>query len=527
MAKVENDRRAGRSRARSLALAPPKGHGPLAAGSNTSVAAPPALPWVPADEATVAHRMTISPAHKSTLLLAVLQVVLDALMISAAFALAYRVRLESDIIPYKDPAKPELYIFMIGMTVLTMLVVFAASGLYSLRRGTSRIDEFYKIIAAVAMGTFGAIGVNYLLLADDYVFSRAMLGLGGIFCVVLVAGERTAFAWAAGQARKRGFSPQRILIVGTGEIAQAIIRRVSEHPDLGVRVVGVVEPPRATEERAVWDTPILGPADQVARIARDQRADEVIVAMAGASYHELLEIVDTCADVNVGIKVYPDAFQLITERVDVGELSGVKLVSVKDVALRGWNRLLKRAFDIVFSMTVLIITAPLMMLLAVLIKLDSPGPVFFVQERVGLDGQPIQVIKFRSMRVGSDRQQGGWTTKDDPRRTRLGRWLRRFSLDELPQFINVLLGEMSVVGPRPEQQVYVQQFSRTIPKYMRRHREKAGITGWAQVNGLRGDTSIEERTRLDLEYVETWSLLLDLKIIARTVMHMIRGSNAY
>ncbi len=471
--------------------------------------------------------MIISPAHKSTLILAALQVLFDALMITAAFALAYWVRVQSDIIPYKDPPKPELYIFMIGMTVLTMLIVFALTGLYSLRRGTSRIDEFYKTIGAVAMGTFGAIGVNYLLLADEYVFSRAMLGLGGVFCVALVAGERLSFAWATGQARKRGFSPQRILIVGTGEIAQAIIRRVAEHPDLGVRVVGVVEPPRATEERAVWDVPILGPAENVARIARDQRADEVIVAMAGASYHELLEIVDNCSDVNVGIKIYPDAFQLITERVDVGELSGVKLVSVKDVALRGWNRLLKRAFDIAFSMAVLILISPLMLLLAVLIKLDSPGPVFFVQERLGLDGKPIQVIKFRSMRVGSDRQQGGWTTKDDERRTRLGRWLRRFSLDELPQFINVLLGEMSVVGPRPEQRVYVQQFSRTIPKYMRRHREKAGITGWAQVNGLRGDTSIEERTRLDLEYVETWSLLLDVKIIARTVMHMIRGSNAY
>jgi exopolysaccharide biosynthesis polyprenyl glycosylphosphotransferase len=281
--------------------------------------------------------------------------------------------------------------------------------------------------------------------------------------VVLVAGERVTFAWAVGQARKRGFSPQRILIVGTGEIAQAIVRRVAEHPDLGVRVVGVVEPPRATEERAVWDVPILGPAENVDRIAHEQRADEVIVAMAGASYHELLEIVDACADVNVGIKVYPDAFQLITERVDVGELSGVKLVSVKDVSLRGWNRLVKRAFDLVFSTVILVLTSPLMLLLALLIKLDSPGPVFFVQERLGLDGKPIQVIKFRSMHVGSDRQRGGWTTKDDPRRTRIGRWLRRFSLDELPQFINVLLGEMSVVGPRPEQRVYVQQFSRTIP----------------------------------------------------------------
>src|SRR5436853_358605 len=197
-----------------------------------------------------------------------------------------------------------------------------------LRRGVSRIGEFYKIVAATSFGIFGSIGVNYLLLADGFIFSRVMLATGWVLSILLVTGERVAFAWTLGQARKHGLSQQRILIIGTGEIAQAIIRRVSQRPDLGVRVAGVLEPPRATEERSVWDTPVLGPTTAVARVAREQRVDEVIVAMAGASYTELLEIVDLCADVNVGIKIYPDAFELITERVDVGELSGVKLVSV-------------------------------------------------------------------------------------------------------------------------------------------------------------------------------------------------------
>ena len=471
--------------------------------------------------------MAANPPRKSPLVLAALQVIFDVLMITLAFVVAYRWREALDVIPFQDPPRPEVYLFMIGVTVGTTLLVFAFTGLYRQRRGVSRIDEFYKIVAATSFGIFGSIGVNYLLLADGFIFSRVMLAVGWVLSIVLVTGERAAFAWGLGQARRRGVSQQRILIIGTGEIAQAIIRRVSQHPELGVRIVGVVEPPRATEERAVWNVPVLGPSERVARIAREYRVDEVIVAMAGASYTELLEIVDLCADVNVGIKIYPDAFELITERVDVGELSGVKLISVKDVALRGWNRMVKRAFDMAFSALIVMVTSPLMLLIALLIKIDSRGPVFFIQERVGLDGQPIQVIKFRSMHVGAEQQQDGWTTKEDPRRTRVGKWIRRFSLDELPQFINVLLGEMSVVGPRPEQRVYVQKFSRTIPKYMLRHREKAGITGWAQVNGLRGDTSIEERTRLDLEYIETWSLLLDLKIIARTVVHMFRGSNAY
>jgi exopolysaccharide biosynthesis polyprenyl glycosylphosphotransferase len=213
---------------------------------------------------------------------------------------------------------------------------------------------------------------------------------------------------------------------------------------------------------------------------------------------------------------------MIEPEVNLGLLGGIPMYNVRDVALRGWNRVLKRAFDMVFSAAVLVVCSPLLLLIALIVKLDSPGPVFFIQERVGLDGKIIHVIKFRTMRT--DVSGPGWTVEGDPRRTRSGKWLRRFSLDELPQFINVLLGEMSVVGPRPEQLYFVQQFSLTIPRYMRRHREKAGITGWAQVNGLRGDTSIEERTRYDLDYVERWSLLFDLKIIARTVVQLLRGS---
>jgi exopolysaccharide biosynthesis polyprenyl glycosylphosphotransferase len=195
----------------------------------------------------------------------------------------------------------------------------------------------------------------------------------------------------------------------------------------------------------------------------------------------------------------------------------------------------KRAFDVAFSAAVLVLISPLMLLIALLVKLSSPGPVFFIQERVGLDGKPFALVKFRTMRVEGDDgsrdwfnvHRQGWTVPNDPRRTPVGAFLRRFSLDELPQFYNVLMGEMSIVGPRPEQPHYVQEFAQIIPKYARRHREKAGITGWAQVNGLRGDTSIKERTYADLYYVENWSLLFDLKIIARTVISMITGKNAY
>jgi len=225
--------------------------------------------------------------------------------------------------------------------------------------------------------------------------------------------------------------------------------------------------------------------------------------------------------------VFPDVFQIMATEVSIGDLGGLPLLTMRDVALRGWRLTVKRAMDVAISGTGLVVISPLMLLTALLIKLDSRGPVFFVQERTGLDGRPFLMLKFRSMRQDAEAHGPGWTTEDDPRRTRLGSIIRKLSVDELPQLINVLLGDMSLVGPRPEQPAYVEQFRRNIPRYMDRHREKAGLTGWAQVNGLRGDTSITERTKYDLWYIENWSLWLDINIIIRTVLQGLTSRSAY
>ena len=285
--------------------------------------------------------------------------------------------------------------------------------------------------------------------------------------------------------------------------------------------------PRPVKTESVGRTKVLGNLSRLVEIVRRESVDEVIVALQGASDQDLRDVIELIQDESVSVKSYPDAFQLRTQNeVSVGELSGLPLLSVKDVALRGWNRRIKRAFDILFSVAVLVITAPLMLIIALAVKLSSPGPVFFIQERVGLDNKPFRLVKFRSMRIDAD--PAGWTTENDPRRTPVGTFIRRYSLDELPQFFNVLIGEMSVVGPRPEQPEYVKEFARKIGTgYLRRHREKAGITGWAQVNGMRGDSPIETRTIMDVYYVDNWSLLLDLKIIVRTVVAMFHGKNAY
>jgi exopolysaccharide biosynthesis polyprenyl glycosylphosphotransferase len=218
---------------------------------------------------------------------------------------------------------------------------------------------------------------------------------------------------------------------------------------------------------------------------------------------------------------------LITSDLSIGHLGGLPLLTVRDTVLRGWRLTLKRAMDVLGSAVALVILSPFMLLVALLIKLDSSGSAFYTQERMGLDEKPFRMIKFRSMKEGAEDETGPvWAVKEDPRRTRLGAFIRRFSLDELPQFINVFLGEMSLVGPRPERPVFGEQFKQIIPRYVERHQEKAGLTGWAQVNGLRGDTSIVERTKYDLYYIENWSIFFDLKILIRTAFTFFRDKAA-
>ena len=273
--------------------------------------------------------------------------------------------------------------------------------------------------------------------------------------------------------------------------------------------------------------PVFGTVADLPKIIEGHGIDEVIIGLPEATHQELVGIISQCEREKVSIRVFPDVFQIMASEVTISDLGGLPLLTIRDVALRGWKLTLKRIVDMAFSGIFLLVASPIMMLTALLIKVDSPGPVFFAQERMGLDAKPFKMLKFRSMRADAERSGPGWTTKDDPRRTRVGTFIRKTSVDEFPQFINVLMGDMSVVGPRPEQPAYVEQFRSSIPRYMERHREKAGVTGWAQVNGLRGDTSIAERTKYDLWYTENWSLWLDFKIILRTAFRSLGDRSAY
>jgi len=465
------------------------------------------------------------------LLLTLILISCDVLAVNGTFAGIYLWRLNAgDLSDFTVPSADSMWLFA-ELFNLTFGIAFFTAGLYTLKRGVSRIDEVFKIGIAVSLATFAVFLINTFLpqLGRDTVpWSSLILLLGWATTTAAVSLLRFFYRGFLYWLRQHGIDTRRVLIVGAhtpGRVVYATMRRL---PRLGYRVEGFLSDtiPVGT---LVDGVAVLGRIGSLGRVIRATQADEVILALSGRSSNEVLDIVALAEDQAVEIKLYPDAFQLITNNgVSVGDVSGLPLISVKNVALDNpLNRALKRAMDLVFATLTMIVLSPVMLLIAALIRLDSPGPVFFVQERVGLDGKPFPCIKFRGMRQDAA-DLGSWTTKDDPRVTGLGAFLRRYSLDELPQFMNVLRGEMSVVGPRPEQPIWVERFRQSIPRYMRRHKHKAGITGWAQINGLRGDTSIEERTRYDLYYIENWSLLFDLRIIIKTVVAVFSDeSNGY
>jgi exopolysaccharide biosynthesis polyprenyl glycosylphosphotransferase len=455
---------------------------------------------------------------------------LDAILITAGLLSAWWIPERFNLFELRSDINTSELFSAMGIGVIAILATFTIGGMYRLGRGTSRVDEFYKICTHLTLGAIFGLTAAVLILGPEVVLSRRVILLGWMLAIIAVAVGRLGHGSVVGSLRSRGLAMRRLLIVGTEPTGRLILENIQGTPQLGYDVVGFLSHERTEDTpREFAGMPVYGTTHRLAEVARRHEVDEIIIAPEGVGHNDLLDLVYQLMDQPVNIKIYPDTFRLITnDELSISDLGGLPMVTVRNVGLRAWDRSLKRVMDVVISGAVLIFLSPVFLLLAMLVKVDSRGPVFFVQDRVGHDGVPFSLLKFRSMPVNAEDNTGPvFARPDDPRPTRIGRFMRRYSLDELPQFINVFLGEMSVVGPRPERPHFVEQFRQTIPRYMARHREKAGITGWAQVNGLRGDTSIEERTRYDLYYVENWSPLFDIKIIIKTLILIFRDENAY
>lgn len=462
---------------------------------------------------------------RSRIWFAISLVLMDAAMSILAFFVAYLIRTAMrgpEVGPFRDHLLPAT------IQVLAILTVFFFYKFYHRRHAALLLDEIYRLVGAVSVATLVTIAFMSFVLRETLQYQRSIVALAWASSIVLISLGRALHGRLQRLLQRRGIGLERVLIVGTGEVGRMILQKFQQSADLGYQVVGFVDAnPNGRVPAKVMGLPVLGTVEDLPRLIEAQDISEVIIALPEASHQELVGIVSQCERERVSIRVFPDVFQIMASEVTISDLAGLPLLTIRDVALRGWKLTLKRIVDIAFSSVFLVLFSPIMLLTAILIKLDSPGPVFFVQERMGLDAKPFKMLKFRSMRVDAEANGPGWTTKDDPRRTRVGAFIRKYSIDELPQFINVLMGDMSVVGPRPEQPAYVEQFRRSIPRYMERHREKAGVTGWAQINGLRGDTSIAERTKYDLWYIENWSLWLDFKIILRTAFKALFDRSAY
>ncbi len=446
-------------------------------------------------------------------------VVMDFLLIALAFVLAYQLRVSVD---WPEPLVNQVpladYMGLFLVQAFGIITVLFLNRQYYIPRAASRIDQVYYVFISVSVGILFAIAVTTIFLRNDRVildYPRAMLVYNWLLTIFLLMLGRFLTNWIRKSLQDRGIGKDKVILVGTGDTARMILQRIVWSPGLGYDLVGIIN--GDGQETEILGVPILGRPEDLPDLINEYQIDEVIVAIPEKGHRETLHVISYCERGRVTIKVFPDLFQYITSSAGIEDLGGLPLLSVRDYALRGYLLALKRGIDFIGATAGLVVLSPLMFLTALAIKLESPGPVFFVQPRMGLDGREFMMIKFRSMRTDAEKDGPGWTVKDDPRQTRLGLWLRRLEVDELPNLINVLLGEMSLVGPRPEQAYYVDQFRRFVPRYMDRHREKGGMTGWAQVNGLRGDSSISERTKYDLWYSENWSILLDTKILLRTL----------
>ena len=462
-------------------------------------------------------------------LLVAFYVITDGLLAMAALLASYWIRFGTGLIAVTKGYPPlDQYLQMLPFIGLLVPVAFHIQGLYRLRRGRSRVDDFFAVlVGSVLAGILGLVALLYYqayYVTDQDAFhevSRLFLVIFLIVNVLFTYGSREVVREVLERRWKAGIGLKRVLIAGAGDLGRMVADKVLQHRELGFQVVGFVDDRAAGDHIGYRGLPLLGTLNDADEIIRSERIDHVYVALPLEEHVKMLGLVEATNREGVDVHVVPDLLQFIALRARLENLDGVPIISLNDVPLRGFNSVLKRLIDVAISATALLALSPVIPLVAYLIRRGSPGPVFYTQERMGLDGKAFYVYKFRSMFVGAEDDSGPvWARDEDPRCTPVGKWLRKLDLDELPQLWNVLRGDMSIVGPRPERPYFVEQFKHRIPQYMLRHKVKAGITGWAQVNGWRGNTSIEKRIEYDLYYIENWSVGLDLKIMWLT---LIRG----
>lgn len=449
--------------------------------------------------------------------------VCDVAALGLSFAAAYWIRFSFISAPRGIPPITE-YAKALLVVVPIYLWVFRSYRLYDLSRHTRRVEEIFIVLKAIVMGSMILMALTFFYRTFSY--SRLFLVILSLCACFLVSLARYLLIQWQYHARRQDKDIHRILVVGANRNARRLIEWTKQNLHLGYRVEGVLAKKGETVGKHFEDVPVVGTLEEYGAAVERYRPNEVIVADPDIPKERIADMLLQCEDGLVSFKVAADLYGVMTTNLDMEYIAAVPLLGPRDLPLDDpWNRIVKRTFDLLMASGLLVLCFSLMILAALAIKLTDGRKVFYAQERVGQDGKRFLLYKFRTMKPDAEAKTGPvWTKRADSRCTAVGTWLRRFNLDELPQLWNVVRGDMSLVGPRPERPHFVNQFRSEVPRYMARHKIKSGITGWAQVNGLRGNTSIQERLKYDLYYAENWSILFDVEILFMTIFAF---KNAY
>jgi Undecaprenyl-phosphate glucose phosphotransferase len=458
-----------------------------------------------------------------------LLVLLDALVIIATYVFSWFIWLSGsvkELEPGIGVLPVEVYTAALIAIVPAYLILYNAFDMYSSKRTAKTVYEIFNIIKANTVGILGIMVVFFAVKMPD--FSRGLVAAFYISNIIVEALMRKSVRYGLRHMRKKGYNIKHILLVGYSRATEEYINKIKSNPEWGYEINGILDDhvPRGAVYKGVK---VIGVIEDLNIILPENKLDEISITLPLSDYGRLESIVNLCEKSGVHTKFIPDYNSVIPSRPYLEDLDGLAVVNIRRVPLTNTgNMFMKRLVDIVGSVVAIILFSPVMLVAAVGIKTTSKGPLIFKQERVGLHNKPFKMYKFRSMEVQNTAdEKKGWTTKNDPRVTKIGKILRKTSIDELPQFFNVLKGDMSLIGPRPERPLFVEKFKEEIPRYMIKHQVRPGITGWAQVNGYRGDSSIKKRIEYDLYYIENWTMSFDFKILFLTFFKGFVNKNAY